>query len=245
MLGIGVGAPPDAMNDQGQNWGLPPLNPRELRRRAFVPFVELLRANMRHAGALRIDHIMGLMRLFCIPAGMPSAEGTYLHYPFEEMLGVLALESVRSRCMIVGEDLGTVPEGFRERMARERVFSSRLLYFENDPQQYPADAVASTGTHDLPPLRRYWEKDGTLQEDADDDVVLHLVTATYRRLGISPARLVLAQVEDMLLQREQINTPGTFDEVPNWQRKIPIDVEQLDRDARFQAVAASLRDVRP
>jgi (1->4)-alpha-D-glucan 1-alpha-D-glucosylmutase len=244
MLGIAVGAPPDQLNEQGQHWGLPPLNPRVLRKRAFAPFIGLLRANMRHAGALRIDHVMGLMRLFCIPAGTPSAEGTYLHYPFEEMLGVLALESVRNRCMIIGEDLGTVPEGFRERMARERVFSSRLLYFENDPQQYPPDAVASTGTHDLPPLRRYWEKDGTLPEDADDDMVLHLVTATYRRLGVSPARLVLAQIEDMLLQREQINTPGTFDEVPNWQRKVPINVEDLASDRRFDAVAKTLNETR-
>jgi 4-alpha-glucanotransferase len=245
MLGIAVGAPPDQMNEHGQNWGLAPLNPRVLRARAYAPFIDLLRANMRHAGALRIDHVMGLMRLFCIPAGMPSADGTYLHYPFEEMLGVLALESVRNRCMIIGEDLGTVPEGFRERMGRERVFSSRVLYFENDPQRFPGDAVASTGTHDLPPLRRYWEKDGTLSEDAHDDVVLPLVTDTYRRLGNSPARLVLAQIEDMLLQREQINTPGTFDEVPNWQRKIAVDVEELPGDRRFQAVAGALRETRP
>lgn len=243
-LGIAVGAPPDPMNEQGQNWGLPPLNPRMLRRRAYAPFIELLRANMRHARALRIDHVMGLMRLFCIPAGMPSSEGTYLHYPFEEMTGILALESVLNRCMIVGEDLGTVPEGFRERMAAARVFSCRVLYFEDDPQRYPKDAVASTGTHDLPPLRRYWEKNGRLPEDADDDVVLQLVTETYRRLGHSTALLVLAQLEDMLLQREQVNTPGTFDEVPNWQHKIPAALEDLPGDRRFAAVAAALRETR-
>ncbi|HET9095022.1 MAG TPA: 4-alpha-glucanotransferase [Candidatus Baltobacteraceae bacterium] len=243
-LGIAVGAPPDPMNEQGQNWGLPPFNPRVLRRRAYAPFIELLRTNMRHAGALRIDHVMGLMRLFCIPAGMPSSQGTYLHYPFEEMTGVLALESVLNRCMIVGEDLGTVPDGFREKMAAARVFSCRVLYFEDDPQQYPKDAVASTGTHDLPPLRRYWEKNGTLPEDADDDAVLQLVTQTYRRLGHSPALLVLAQLEDMLLQREQINTPGTFDEVPNWQHKIPVALENLPDDPRFQAVAGALRETR-
>lgn len=243
-LGIAVGAPPDPMNEQGQNWGLPPINPRVLRRRAYAPFIELLRANMRHAGALRIDHVMGLMRLFCIPAGMPSSEGTYLHYPFEEMTGVLALESVRNRCMIVGEDLGTVPDGFREAMAAARVFSCRVLYFEDDPQRYPKDAVASTGTHDLPPLRRYWEKNGRLPEDADDDAVLQLVTETYRRLGHSTALLVLAQIEDMLLQREQVNTPGTFDEVPNWQHKIPVAVENLADDPRFRSVAAALREAR-
>lgn len=243
-LGVAVGAPPDPMNEQGQNWGLPPLNPRVLRARAYAPFIDLLRANMRHAGALRIDHVMGLMRLFCIPAGMPSSDGTYVHYPFEEMAGVLALESVRNECAIVGEDLGTVPDGFRERMAQARVFSCRVLYFEDDPQRYPKDAVASTGTHDLPPLRRYWEKGGTLPEDADDEQVLRLVTETYRRLGHSPALLVLAQIEDLLLQREQVNTPGTFDEVPNWQHKIPVAIEDLQNDARFTTVTAALRDAR-
>lgn len=243
-LGISVGAPPDPMNEQGQNWGLPPLNPRVLRERAYAPFIELLRANMRHAGALRIDHVMGLMRLFCIPAGMPSSDGTYVHYAFEEMTGVLALESVRNRCMIVGEDLGTVPDGFRERMAQARVLSCRVFYFEDEPRQYPKDAVGSTGTHDLPPLRRYWEKNGTLPEDADDAVVLQLVTDTYRRLGRSPALLVLAQLEDLLLQREQVNTPGTFDEVPNWQQKIPVSLEDLPNDVRFATVTAALRDAR-
>lgn len=244
-LGIAVGAPPDPMNEQGQNWGLPPLNPRVLRERAYAPFIELLRANMRHAGALRIDHVMGLMRLFCIPAGMPSSEGTYMQYPFEELLGVLALESVRNRCMVVGEDLGTVPDGFRERTAQARVFSCRVLYFENDPQRYPKDAVASTGTHDLPPLRGYWEKDGTLPEGSDDDVVLQLVTQTYARLGHSTALLVLAQIEDMLLEREQVNTPGTFDEVPNWQHKISVPIEELPNDTRFRSIASVLREARP
>lgn len=238
--GIYAGAPPDLMNEHGQNWGLPPLNPHVLRRRAYRPFIELLRANMRHAGALRIDHVMWLMRLYCIPAGMPSSDGTYMRYPFEDMLGVLALESMRNRCTIVGEDLGTVPEGFRERMARERVFSCRVLYFEEDPSEYPKDSVASTGTHDLPPLRKYWEQHGVVSPNADDDTVLQLVIETYRRLGGSPALLVLAQLEDMLLLREQVNAPGTVDEMPNWQRKTPVAVEDLPRNQCFQAVARAL-----
>ncbi|HKU66839.1 MAG TPA: 4-alpha-glucanotransferase [Candidatus Baltobacteraceae bacterium] len=238
--GISAGAPPDPMNERGQNWGLPPLNPRVLRRRAYKPFVDLLRANMRYAGALRIDHVMSLMRLFCIPEGMPASEGTYLRYPFEEMLGVLALESLRNRCTIVGEDLGTVPDGFRDRMARARVFSCRVLYFEDDPARYPRDAVASTGTHDLPPLRKYWEQNGVVCEGADDDTVLRLVIETYRRLGSGAALLVLAQLEDLLLVREQVNTPGTVDELPNWQQKIPVALEDLPRERGFRAVARAL-----
>jgi 4-alpha-glucanotransferase len=199
---------------------------------------------MRYAGALRIDHVMGLMRLFWIPQGKPSAEGTYVRYPFEDMLGVLTLESVRNRCTIVGEDLGTVPSGFRERMARARVFSSRVLYFEKDPSQYPRDSVASTGTHDLPPLRKYLEENGALRVDAGEQTVLRLVVDTYRRLGASTALLVLAQIEDLLLVQNQINVPGTIDEVPNWQHKLPIDMEDLQHDAPFQAIAAALRETR-
>ncbi|HET9029991.1 MAG TPA: 4-alpha-glucanotransferase [Candidatus Aquilonibacter sp.] len=161
-LGLSVGAPPDPLNAAGQNWGLPPLHPRALVAHAYEPFIRLLRANMRHAGALRIDHVMGLQRLFCIPREHPSGGGAYVKYDFDAMLGIVALESHVHRCMIVGEDLGTVPEGFRERLAPERIFSCRVLFFERDedgfspPENYPHDAVASTGTHDLPTLAGYW-----------------------------------------------------------------------------------------
>jgi len=161
-LGLSVGAPPDPLNAAGQNWGLPPLHPRALVARAYEPFVALLRANMRHAGALRIDHVMGLKRLFCIPREAPSGGGAYVNYDFEAMLGVVALESHLHKCMVIGEDLGTVPVGFRERLATERIYSCRVLLFERDgerfraPAEYPADSIASTGTHDLPTMAGYW-----------------------------------------------------------------------------------------
>ncbi len=161
-FGLSVGAPPDPLNAAGQNWGLPPLHPRALIARAYEPFVTLLRANMRHAGALRIDHVMGLKRLFCIPRAAPSGGGAYVNYDFEAMLGIVALESHLQNCMVIGEDLGTVPEGFRERLATERIYSCRVLLFERDgerfrsPAEYPADSVASTGTHDLPTMAGYW-----------------------------------------------------------------------------------------
>jgi (1->4)-alpha-D-glucan 1-alpha-D-glucosylmutase len=161
VLGLSVGAPPDPLNAAGQNWGLPPFDPRVLARRGYAPFAALLRANMRHAGALRIDHVMGLRRLFCLPRG--EFGGAYLNYDFEAMLGIVALESQRNRCTIVGEDLGTVPEGFRERTSAARIFSCSVLFFERvaggafrEGAQYPPDAVASTGTHDLPTLAGYW-----------------------------------------------------------------------------------------
>ena len=161
--GMSVGAPPDAWNLKGQNWGLPPWNPIALRAAAYRPFIDLLRANMRYAGALRIDHVMELTRLFWIPAGKGPREGTYVGYPFEDLLGILALESVRHRCVVIGEDLGTVPEGFRERMLEAGVLSYRLLYFEREqdgslrkPEHYPPEAAVAISTHDLPPLSAFW-----------------------------------------------------------------------------------------
>ncbi|SDE27794.1 4-alpha-glucanotransferase [Rhodospira trueperi] len=161
--GVAVGAPPDPMNLKGQNWGFPPLNPVRLRARAYDTFVEVVRAGMRHAGALRIDHVLGLMRMFWIPHDTPARDGGYVTYPFDEMLAVLALESHRQRCVVIGEDLGTVPDGFRERMAAENILSYRLFYFERHldqslkaPPDYPAKAAVAVGTHDLPTLRGYW-----------------------------------------------------------------------------------------
>jgi 4-alpha-glucanotransferase len=158
-----VGAPPDPFNMLGQDWGTPPLNPRALVERGYEPFVTMLRANMRHAGALRIDHVMGLMHLFWIPAGDPAATGAYVKYPFEDLLGIVALESLRNRCLVIGEDLGTVPEGFRDRLAAARILSYRVLYFEKDgnrfkrPDEYPKLALACVSTHDLSTFAGFWK----------------------------------------------------------------------------------------
>jgi 4-alpha-glucanotransferase len=159
-----VGAPPDDFNPTGQNWGLPPFHPQGLRAEAYRSFIELLRANMRHAGALRIDHVMALQRLYWIPANGASGEGGYIAYPFDDLMGILALESQRQRCLIVGEDLGTVPLGFRQRMADAGVLSYRVLFFEvhedgsfAGPDEYPRSALATIGSHDLPTLRGWWE----------------------------------------------------------------------------------------
>ena len=135
-----------------------------MRDIAYQPFIATLRANMRHAGALRIDHVMTLMRLFWIPPNGTPAEGAYVEYPFADLLGILALESHRNRCMVIGEDLGTVPEEMRSALKAAGVLSYRLLYFERDssgelkpPSEYPADALVAASTHDLPPLAGYWE----------------------------------------------------------------------------------------
>jgi 4-alpha-glucanotransferase len=160
---LAVGAPPDPFSATGQEWGLPPLNPERLRASGYRPFVELLRANMRHAGALRIDHVMALERLYVIPKGAPPSAGAYLDYPREDLLGIVALESERGRVVIVGEDLGVVPPGFRERLAAANVLSYRVLRWQRDgrrflrPAEYPRLAVAVVGNHDLSTLRAWWE----------------------------------------------------------------------------------------
>ena len=161
--GLAVGAPPDELSANGQEWGLPPPHPERMRSGGYRAFAELLRANMRHAGALRIDHVMALERLYVIPKGAPPKDGAYLAYPFADLVGIVALESSRRRCIVIGEDLGTVPHGFRERAAAANVLSYRVLRFERDaqrffgPQEYPRLAVAVTGNHDLPTLRGWWQ----------------------------------------------------------------------------------------
>jgi len=177
--GVVVGAPPDQWNINGQKWGFPPFDPAALRERGYAPLIEVLRANMRHAGALRIDHILGFMRLFWIPANAPAADGAYVRYRFDEIVGILALESVRNRCLVIGEDLGTVPEGFRAALQDSGILSYRLLYFEQEPDgafrapsAYPTDALVAVGTHDLATLPAYW---------TGQDIVLR------SRLGIYPS----------------------------------------------------------
>jgi malto-oligosyltrehalose trehalohydrolase/4-alpha-glucanotransferase len=165
VSGAHVGAPPDIYNPAGQNWGLPPFHPRALREEEYASFIQLVRANMRHAGGLRIDHVKGLQHLYWVPEGQKPATGAYVRYPIEDLIGILALESHRQHCLIIGEDLGTVPEGFRERMAESNILSYRVLFFEQEektsaflpPRVYPTLALAVVGSHDLPTFRGWWE----------------------------------------------------------------------------------------
>jgi 4-alpha-glucanotransferase len=159
-------------NEKGQEWGIVPLDPRLLRSDGYAYFKTLLRANMRHAGAVRVDHVMGLMRQFVIPAGASPSQGAYIRFPFEDLLGIVALESARHQCVVIGEDLGTVPAGFRERMADADVLSSRVLYFEREhgrfrsPGEFPSLAAVSVSTHDLATLRGYWTEEDIRAKDA-------------------------------------------------------------------------------
>jgi malto-oligosyltrehalose synthase/4-alpha-glucanotransferase len=165
-LDASVGAPPDDFNLKGQDWGLPPLRPDRLRGTRYELYIAALREAMTHGGALRIDHVMGLMRLFWIPHGAKAADGAYVHYALDEMMAILVLESHRNRCLVIGEDLGTVADEMRAALARAGVLSYRLLWFERDgagefkaPEDYPREALVAVSTHDLPTLAGWWEGD--------------------------------------------------------------------------------------
>ncbi len=276
--GARFGAPPDDFNAQGQDWGMPPFHPHKLKEQAYTPFISMLRANMRHAGALRIDHVVGLMRLYWIPPGEEASQGAYVRYPFDDLLGILALESVRNRCLVIGEDLGTVPEGFRQRMAMEGALSYQVMRFERyadglfkRPDTYPALSLATSATHDLSTLKGYWLGSDLLlrralglyqsdeQEQADntaraqdrelliaamkdqgllpepfpcsesdeEQTVRRLTIAVERFLARCQSQLLKVNLDDLLLEAEQLNVPGTVEEYPNWRRKNAIPLEDL------------------
>ena len=163
-LGADCGAPPDAFAPQGQNWGFAPFHPLRLKATGYRSFVELLRKTLRQGGAIRIDHVMMLFRLFWVPRGLTAAAGAYVQYPAEDLLRLLALESMRAQTLVIGEDLGTVPDYVREQLARYKILSYRVFYFErnwnegsfNPPSAYPEQSLAVVTTHDLPTLSGYW-----------------------------------------------------------------------------------------
>ncbi|MCQ4316022.1 4-alpha-glucanotransferase [Stutzerimonas zhaodongensis] len=164
LASLSVGAPPDIINRQGQSWGISAFSPWGLKANGYRAFIEMVRANLAHAGGMRIDHVMGLMRLWVIPAGAGPNEGAYLNYPFDDLLRLLSLEAWRRNAVILGEDLGTVPDGLREKLADRNLLGMRVLFFERDnhgtfktPEQWPSSALATSTTHDLPTINGWWQ----------------------------------------------------------------------------------------
>jgi 4-alpha-glucanotransferase len=161
-MGAAIGAPPDPLGVAGQEWGIPPQDPRALRRAAYAPFTALIRASMRACGALRLDHVMALFRHWWVPRGFKSVDGGYVHYPLDELLGVVALESRRQECLVVGEDLGVVPNEIRRALPEFGVYHYKVVLFEQKagefvaPADYVRPALAAVTTHDLPTLRGWW-----------------------------------------------------------------------------------------
>ena len=266
--GVRVGAPPDAFNAAGQDWGSPPLTPWRLRLAEYGPFIESIRATMAGGGGVRIDHVMGLFRLWWVPEGADPADGAYVRYPSEEMLDIVALESHRARSVVVGEDLGTVEPGVREALAAHDMLSYRLLWFEeDDPEQWPAKALAAVTTHDLPTVAGLWSG-SDLEEQADytdeprerlehgreqllrrlqaagvatGDSPAAAVEAVHGLLGRAPCTLLAATLDDAVAEPCRPNMPGVV-ERPNWTLSLPVPVEDLPHHPTATSVAAILHE---
>jgi 4-alpha-glucanotransferase len=266
--GSSVGAPPDRYIVQGQDWGLPPFVPHRLAAAGYEPFVQTVRAALRHAGGLRIDHVMGLFRLFWVPRGLTPADGAFVRSRAADLLGIVALESVRAGAFIVGEDLGTVEDGVRETLAEQAILSYKVVWFEPEPPaRYPERALAAVTTHDLPTIRGLWTGTDVDQQKAvgltpneeglaemrtrlaamigaDEDTPLETVVAeTHRLLADAPCAVVTATLDDALLVAERPNMPSTV--VPsNWSTALPQPLEDMERDPIALAVARSLNSAR-
>lgn len=264
--GVAVGAPPDLFNTQGQNWGLPPFVPHKLRAAGYDPFIQTIRATMRHAGGLRIDHVMGLFRLFWIPQGAEPKEGGYVRYAADDLLAIIALESQRARAFVIGEDLGTVEEGVREKLHDKGVLSYRLMWFEEEPpSDFPVDALAAISTHDLPTVAGVWtgsdveaqkkiglkpneqgEKEWRKKlveavDGGEKASIEEVIEAAYESLATAPSRVLTASLDDALAVEERPNMPATLnDKWPNWSLALPIDATAIRGHALVRKVAEAL-----
>jgi (1->4)-alpha-D-glucan 1-alpha-D-glucosylmutase len=225
---LSIGAPPDLLAPQGQDWGLPPFSPLALESEGLAAFQALVTANMRHAGAIRIDHAFQLRRLFLIPQSVPASQGAYVDYPFDALLAVLRLESHRARALVIAEDLGTAPDGFSDAIMRSGVLSYRVLQFEREgggsfkpPQAYPRDALAAITTHDLPTFAGWWRGlDTDLRETLG--VYDHERAEKERAERIAERRqLVEALFEERLLPSLDLPDTPPFDAVVRYLARTP------------------------
>lgn len=265
--GVTVGAPPDIFNPRGQDWGSPPFIPWRLRAGGYDAFVQSVRATMALTGGLRIDHVMGLFRLWWVPEGRTPADGAYVRCPSDDLLDIVALESHRANALVVGEDLGTVEPGVRDALLARRMLSYRLLWFESDdPTTWPATAMAAVTTHDLPTVAGLWN--GADLADADEhhaadpaqlragrerllrrlepaalsaDATEHeAVLGAYRLLARAPSMLLTATLEDAVLEERRPNLPGVAART-NWSMALPMPLEQLVEHPTALGVAQVLR----
>jgi 4-alpha-glucanotransferase len=262
--GVSVGAPPDPFNLSGQDWGLHPFVPWRLRQAGYQPFIEAIRSTLAHHGGLRIDHVMGLLRLWWIPQGHSPADGGYVHYPVHDLLEIVALESARFQAVVVGEDLGTVAPGLREEMEARGILSYRLLWFEEEsPQAWPVTALAAVSTHDLPTVAGLWtgadladqranglDADAASTERLRDHLaevtglpagagVPDVIDAAYRALAQAPSRLLAATLEDAAGVELRPNLPGTVRQ-QNWSVPLPLTLEELRTAPGPAAIARTL-----
>lgn len=292
----GAGAPPDVFFPTGQKWCLGAFNPYRLKEAAYQPFIKILRAAMQGAGALRIDHVMSLMRLYIIPDS--AKDGTYVYYNFEDMLGIVALESYLNRCMIVGESIGNVPDGFIDTIHKRGIYSLSVLWAERwngngnfkAPYDFPKNAFCSIGTHDMAPLKMRWfgydietmynlkminETEKNNQYKGREDERRHLlaaldwaevwpndkqrqsdclygegypdgiIEAVEAYTASADCAVYLAQLEDIFGVEVLQNLPGTDrDKHPNWRRKLPLEIEDYEKNDDYNRVIKIIQEKR-
>jgi len=249
--GCRIGAPPDTFNTAGQDWGLPPFVPFRLRQSLYEPIVATMRSAFAHCGGIRIDHVMGLFRLYWVPPEGGPADGAYVRYPASDLLDIVAVEAHRAGGFVVGEDLGTVEDEVVRDLADRGILSYRLLLFEDDPTAVTARALASVTTHDLPTtIGAHSGKDladrqrlGLPGADAGDGGLTEhvrrlagpeattpeeVVLALTEHLASTPSLVLLATLDDAVANADRPNMPGTIDEWPNWRLPLPVTLEQLE-----------------
>jgi glycogen debranching enzyme len=251
---VSIGAPPDPFSADGQVWNLPPFNPVALAHAGFEPFREILRANMRHAKVLRIDHVLGLARQFWVPRGASGADGAYVSMPMKRLMSIVAEESRRAQCAVIGEDLGTVPEGFREAIHARNMLSYKVLWFEQDherfipSQDYARQAAVCLSSHDLPPFKA-WEQSAAPHDMAKFRTALageqissgSLLADAHEFLARSPSSLMLVQADDLTGETEPLNVPGTDTERQNWSRRLSRPVSAWAKLEATRDVLAALK----
>jgi 4-alpha-glucanotransferase len=264
--GFRIGAPPDRFVPQGQDWGLPPFDPWKLRAQAYRPFIETVRAGFAQAGGLRIDHVLGLFRLWWVPVGGEPGDGAYVRYPTSELLDIVALESARAGAYVIGEDLGTVEPYMRRELRRRNILGCRVFWFESrPPARYPEASLASLTTHDLPTLAGVWTgadsahlrelgQEGFEAEEqrqrehvariAGIEPQAELAAAArglYAALAASPSRCLTVSLEDALGVAERPNHPGTTPDVwPNWSLALPCPLDEIERDRTVSELAETV-----
>jgi 4-alpha-glucanotransferase len=291
---VSVGAPPDILGPLGQKWGLPPMDPEVLTQQRYQPIVDLFASNMKASGALRIDHAMALLRLWWVHNEDDASEGVYVNYPVDDLLAILALESQRNQALVIGEDLGTVPEAIREKLQQNGVYSYRVFFFEQSedggffsPSHYPEQSMATLTTHDMPTLIGYWHCDDlSLGKEVglypDEEVLQTLFESRHenkqqilntlhghhsiaddisrdvnyvgmnkalnfgmqKHMATGTSALLSLQLEDWLEMDKPVNIPGTFNEYPNWKRKLSQNIEQIFNRPDLQALAGELTQAR-
>ncbi len=289
-----IGAPPDELGPLGQKWGLPPMDPDKLYQQAYQPFIDMCQSNMYATGALRIDHVMALLRLWWVPGDNSPKQGGYVYYPVDDLLGILALESQRNKSAVIGEDLGTVPDEIRAKLADNGIYSYRVFLFEQaqdggyfSPSHYPEQSMATLTTHDMPTLLGFWhchdiELGKNLGLYQTEDLVTHLYDSRHRNkqalldtlhghhslpenisrdvnqvgmhkalnngmqlhMAAGSSDLLSLQLEDWLEMDQPINVPGTFNEYPNWRRKLTHNLQDIFSDASLDALATQLTEAR-